>query len=482
MRGLPLETATGAKRRLLRWTERISCAFAHAVVCVSPSLRDRALSERISTPSKLRVLSRGSGQGVDAEGRFNPDAAITSIAGDVRARLGIPQQAIVFGFLGRLAREKGVGELVSAFQSIANERDDVHLIIAGGRDVRDPLDSVSNVALDENRRIHVLEHIEATALYRAIDIVVLPTYREGFPNVLLEAAAMRKPVVATRVTGCVDAVVDGTTGMLVPPRDPSSLATAMRRYADDVELRERHGTAARERVVRDYRREDIWSELDRLYQYLSFEAARPVYDHLKRGLDVVVSSTALAVFAAPMVGVGVAVATRMGRPAVFAHDRPGKGERLFKLYKFRTMTNDRDAAGELLPDADRITKLGAFLRRTSLDELPELLNVLNGDMSLVGPRPLLVRYLPFYTERERARHRVLPGITGLAQVQGRNEVSWNERLAYDTWYCANRSLRLDLRILWKTLALVARAEGVVVDPRSTMLNLDEERATAARGG
>jgi lipopolysaccharide/colanic/teichoic acid biosynthesis glycosyltransferase len=197
---------------------------------------------------------------------------------------------------------------------------------------------------------------------------------------------------------------------------------------------------------------------------------------IKRLFDIAVSATVLAAAAVPMAVLGGVVAVRMGRPVIFKHKRPGKDEQLFDLYKFRTMTDERGPDGELLPDGERITPLGAFMRRTSLDELPELINVLRGEMSLVGPRPLLVRYLPFFTERERARHSVLPGITGWAQVHGRNEVTWDRRLDLDVWYVEHRSFWLDLKILLMTAAMVCRREGVIVDPRSAMLNLDEERA------
>jgi lipopolysaccharide/colanic/teichoic acid biosynthesis glycosyltransferase len=143
------------------------------------------------------------------------------------------------------------------------------------------------------------------------------------------------------------------------------------------------------------------------------------------------------------------------------------------------MTDAKDSAGQLLPDSERLTRFGSFLRRSSLDELPELWNVLRGEMSLVGPRPLLIRYTPFFTEAERVRFIVRPGITGWAQVNGRNSASWDERLAYDVWYVHNVSFRVDLTILILTFVRVLRKQGVVVDPSSQMLNLDEERKLKA---
>ena len=166
----------------------------------------------------------------------------------------------------------------------------------------------------------------------------------------------------------------------------------------------------------------------------------------------------------------------MGRPVFFHQIRPGYFEKPFTIYKFRTMLKGNDALGNPLPDADRLHPVGSFLRRTSVDELPELWNVLRGDMSFVGPRPLLTRYLPFYTDQERIRFTVRPGITGWAQINGRNEASWSDRLQRDIWYVHNQSLVLDIKILWTTLLKVLRRDQVVVDARSIMLDLDEERA------
>ena len=158
----------------------------------------------------------------------------------------------------------------------------------------------------------------------------------------------------------------------------------------------------------------------------------------------------------------------MGRPILFIQKRPGKDEKIFKLYKFRTMTNQKDENGNLLPDEKRLTKLGKFLRSTSLDEIPQLFNVLKGDMSFVGPRPLLVEYLPLYNERQRKRHKVKPGITGWAQVNGRNAISWEERFELDVWYVEHQSFWLDMKILWLTFIKVLKREGISQEGHVTM--------------
>lgn len=157
-----------------------------------------------------------------------------------------------------------------------------------------------------------------------------------------------------------------------------------------------------------------------------------------------------------------------GAGALFFQERPGKGEKIFKVIKFKTMTDERDASGNLLPDAERLTGVGRFVRSTSLDEIPQLLNVIKGDMSLIGPRPLLVQYLPLYNDIQRRRHEVRPGITGWAQVNGRNAISWSQKFEYDVWYVDNISLSLDIKILVRTILKVFKREGISSETSSTM--------------
>jgi len=169
-----------------------------------------------------------------------------------------------------------------------------------------------------------------------------------------------------------------------------------------------------------------------------------------------------------MAGCTIAIWATMGTPAVFRQNRPGLHGRPFRLVKFRTMSNATDRSGRLLPDAERLTAVGSFMRKTSLDELPQLWNVLRGDMSLVGPRPLMMQYLPRYSPEQARRHDVLPGITGWSQVHGRNSLTWEEKFALDVWYVDHRSIGLDLRILALTVLRVIRPEGITSEGHATM--------------
>jgi lipopolysaccharide/colanic/teichoic acid biosynthesis glycosyltransferase len=189
---------------------------------------------------------------------------------------------------------------------------------------------------------------------------------------------------------------------------------------------------------------------------------------MKRAIDIAASLLALVVISPFLLLVAVLVRLRLGSPVLFAQERPGLGGRVFTLWKFRTMTDKRDGRGNLLPDAERLTDFGRFFRSTSIDELPELWNVLRGDMSLVGPRPLLVSYLPRYSSDQARRHDVRPGLTGWAQVNGRNAASWEDRLRLDTWYVDHRTLRLDLHIVLKTVTIVLRREGISSSGSVTM--------------
>lgn len=180
----------------------------------------------------------------------------------------------------------------------------------------------------------------------------------------------------------------------------------------------------------------------------------------KRALDVILSLAALLVFAPVMLTISILIFFKLGWPVMFRQERPGLKARPFTLYKFRTMRDARDSAGNLLPDADRLTPFGRFLRSSSLDELPELINVLQGDMSLVGPRPLLMQYLTRYTPRQARRHDVKPGITGWAQINGRQDIKFSERIEHDIWYIEHLSLWLDIQILFQTLRLAIQGSGV----------------------
>lgn len=189
---------------------------------------------------------------------------------------------------------------------------------------------------------------------------------------------------------------------------------------------------------------------------------------IKRFLDIILSLLTLILLSPIIFILFILIRIKLGKPAIFKQERPGKNEKIFTLYKFRTMTDERDKDGNLLPDEKRLTKFGKILRSTSLDELPELFNILKGNMAIVGPRPLLIEYLPLYNEEQRKRHNVRPGLTGLAQINGRNNLTWKEKFKEDVYYVENANIWLDIKIIFKTIVKVLKREGISQEGNVTM--------------
>jgi lipopolysaccharide/colanic/teichoic acid biosynthesis glycosyltransferase/glycosyltransferase involved in cell wall biosynthesis len=454
LHGLRLETATGAVRWALEAAELGAMGLAHRVLCVSPSLRDRAVELGLLEPAKGAVAASGSANGVDVR-RF--DAAYRR-----------PPGSRVLGFVGRLTRDKGVEELYTAFRALQRGFPDLKLLLLGDFEAGDPVDPAVRQAIERDTNVARPGFVDDPApFYSDVDILVLPSYREGLPGVALEAAAAGRPVVAARATGSVDAVADGVTGLIVPPRDAESLAAALAALLQDPARARAMGRAGRARVEAEYSQERLWAAKLALYRMLAAGAGQPVQRALKRAMDVVVATALLALTAPIQAACILAVRLTMGGPAIFRQIRPGRHEVPFELLKLRTMTDAADAAGRLLPDEQRLTPLGRFFRRWSLDELPQLVNVLRGEMSLVGPRPLLMEYLERYTDRQRLRHAVMPGITGWAQIRGRNLLDWEERFELDLRYVENWRLALDLSILAETAWRVLGGRGVFTSSGST---------------
>lgn len=269
MRGLRLETTRGLLRAVLWTVEWLTCALATRVVCVSPSLRARAVELGVVRAGKTVVIGGGSSNGVDVA-RFGPTPANTAEAARLRQALELPQDGPVVGFVGRLVRDKGIGELAQAWARLRDEFPRARLLLVGPAEEGDPVDPAVIAALRADPSVTWTGRVgDPAPCYLLMDLLVLPTYREGFPNVVLEASASSLPTVATRVPGCVDAVAEGRTGALVPPRDAAALAIAIGAYLRDPELRRAHGAAARERVETEFRRERIWRGLAALYGELA---------------------------------------------------------------------------------------------------------------------------------------------------------------------------------------------------------------------
>ncbi len=472
LHGIRLETTSGLKRSILAAAERVSCRCANHVLCVSESVQNRAVEFGLVQRGRCGFLGRGSFNGVDAE-RFAPTPGRLAQAAEVRRQLAIPRDAPVIGFVGRLTRDKGVPQLVEAFRRVRERLPRTRLLLIGRFEGGDPVPKAVRESIDTDPGVVHVGYVEDPAVhYQLMDVLALPTYREGFPTVVLEAAAAEKPVVSTWATGARDAVVDGVTGLLVPVGDSDALAEALLSVLDSPVLAAKMGSAGRQRVEREYQPARVCRELEGLYRSLlaaaglaEETAARRSTARrcaslawpgrgLKRAMDVLGASLGLAAAGPVMAAAAVAIWMSTGPPILFSQRRAGRYGNTFSLLKFRTMTEACDAAGRLRPDAERLNHVGRLLRRFSIDELPQLWNVLKGEMSLVGPRPLLAEYLPGYTERENLRHAVRPGLTGYSQLRGRHMLLFSRRLELDACYVENWSIWLDLNILIRTIPQV----------------------------
>jgi lipopolysaccharide/colanic/teichoic acid biosynthesis glycosyltransferase/glycosyltransferase involved in cell wall biosynthesis len=479
--GLRFSTCSGFRRAILSAADKLGCWLATDVLAVSETLRRQAIAFGICPGWKVRTLGYGGSHGVDPA-TFDPECRNSVDRHHVRSRYGLPQNAIVVGYFGRIVQDKGVADLVAAWKLLRDEVPSLWLFLCGTPEATDPVGPEVIRALRDDTRICFAGEIrgDMPAVYAAIDICILPSYREGLPNVMLEAQAMRVPVVATRIAGTIDAVRHGTTGFLVEPRDYTGLVKALKPLIQDEKLRFRMGAAGRAFVTQYFSERKISELLAAEYRNLlvrTVPSKKPLHRHcrsrrievvVKRTIDVFIAAFALAVGFPWLLLIGITLRRSTKSSALFRQMRTGLRGQCFILYKFRTMTEAKDADGVLLSDAQRLKVLGRLLRAVSLDEVPQLWNVLRGDMSLVGPRPLLPEYLPRYTPFQYRRHELKPGITGWAQVNGRNSITWERKFELDVWYVDHWSLWLDLKILALTVSQVLRRDGINQTGRVTM--------------
>jgi lipopolysaccharide/colanic/teichoic acid biosynthesis glycosyltransferase/glycosyltransferase involved in cell wall biosynthesis len=458
-------TRSGLARGMLKAVDRLVAKLATATLADSASQRGFLITESVVSPEAISVLANGSVCGVDTT-RFKPDGTIRR---RVRQRLDVPPEDLMLLFVGRLTIDKGILDLASAFATLADERSDVHLVVLGP-DESSLRDRITSACARHAARFHLLDFTDRPEeVMAAADVLCLPSYREGFGSVVLEAAACGVPAVASRIYGIVDAVEDGKTGLLHTPRSVVELTDVLRRVSTDAGLRRTLGEAARDRATSQFGVDQLTMALRSFYSRLLEDAGPGGWYHAagKRAFDVVVAGSMMLVLSPLFFILAGIVRVALGKPVLFRQLRPGLNGQPFTIVKFRSMTDRYEGSGDLLPDDERLTRFGRFLRASSLDELPELWNVLVGDMSLVGPRPLLMEYLARYSARQARRHSVRPGITGLAQVQGRNALPWEDRFELDLFYARHISLAMDLSILFRTIWLVVARRGISQPGHST---------------
>jgi glycosyltransferase involved in cell wall biosynthesis len=268
VRGFPFMTAHNLKRSILINAERVSCRLAHRVLCVSKSMKSIGIAQRICTESKSKVLLGGSGNGIDAESKFNPGNYNETSRILIRVNLNIPAEAQVIGFVGRIVRDKGICELAEAWRIIRKEFPDTHLLLVGPFELEDPILDATRLLLETDVRVHITGFVHSENLpemFAAMNVFALPSHREGFPVVILEAGAMTLPVVASSIPGCTDAVIDNQTGLLFKEGDVNELIDKLSLYLKDGNLRALHGANARKRILTEFRCEDIWNAIRNEY-------------------------------------------------------------------------------------------------------------------------------------------------------------------------------------------------------------------------
>ncbi len=419
----------------------------------------------LSGPHRLTYMP---GIGVDLD-FYNPEAIAPSSIQALYTELQLPPDTPLILSIAEFIPRKRHADLLQGFAQMQSQT--AHLLLAGEGEIKGEMQQLA-IDLEIGDRVHFLgQRTDIPRLLRAARTLVLVSQQEGLPRCILEALALGTPVIGSRIRGTEDLLAQGG-GILVELGDQAGLATALDDLVNHPDLAQTLGEQGRAQA-QAYDLETIIEQHDRLYeQVLSGTepfppevrpSSAPWQRSLKSGLERSLAALALVMLSPLMLVVAMAIALQMGTPVLFTQLRPGEQGRIFRLYKFRTMTAGAGDSG-----TQRITPLGTGLRRLSLDELPQLWNVVRGDMSLIGPRPLLVSYLPRYSPEQARRHAVKPGITGWAQVNGRNTLSWDEKFKLDIEYVDRWSLALDLKILYLTFVKVFRQEGINQGQEITM--------------
>ena len=390
----------------------------------------------------------------------------------------------IITYAGRIPVGAGLESLVDVAAAMQPSQPNLTFMIFGDGPGRKPLEEHARKAGVFNKSVRFFNPVALSQLHHVLKTTTVAIgriqYRDEWDpgGHVLDALAEERPVIFPGDNPHREMVVGRGAGIALPPHDASAAARELSEFLSDSDglrrAREQAAALAAGRLSGSRVTADIRGGIESAVSEAPRAAViRQRMLRTKRALDIFLSLGALILLSPVLIGLAFAIRIKMGSPVIFSQQRPGMKGRAFRLYKFRTMTDEVDSAGATLPDDNRLTPLGRFMRRTSLDELPELFNVLLGEMSLVGPRPLLTEYLPHYSTEQRRRHDVLPGITGWTQVNGRNALTWEEKFKLDVWYVDNMSLLLDFKILLKTIWVTVRGEGVSAPGYSTMPRFDE---------
>jgi len=445
--------------RLSRWLERFLYARAAHLLVNSPAYRDYLIGKGVP-PDKVTLIANG----VDAA-MFAPDAR----GGRVREALGLTDKFVVT-YAGALGLANDIETILRAAARLT-DHPQIHFLLVGDGKERARLEArarelnVRNVTFAGARAKTDMPEILAASDACVATLKDIAMFRTTYPNKVFDYMAAARPTVLA-IDGVIRRVIEtARAGVFVPPGDDRALANAVLSLNADRGLAAEMGRNARAYVVEHFDRREQANDFVALLRRLS-ESRRQrsaLFSYRRAGkrlLDLLLVIPALVLLAPAFLLLAVLVRFKLGSPILFRQRRPGLNGRAFTLMKFRTMTDARDASGQLLPDGQRLTRFGRFLRAASLDELPELFNILRGDMSLVGPRPLLMQYLDRYTAEQARRHEVKPGLTGWAQINGRNAIAWADKFKLDVWYVERCSFWLDAKIIALTVWKILSREGI----------------------
>lgn len=477
-----LPIAIGAlKNPVAKWLAKLLESFAYRsaarIVALSPGMKEGVISKGVSDDKVVMIPNASD---VDLF-RVSPEEGHRFL--DQYPHLKTGPLVTYAGTLGRINAVEYMVDLAQAMLSIDPS---VRFLICGsGGELEDIRAKAAHAGVLEQNlwMLPPLPKNEMPSLLSGSTVALslfqnLPEMQHNSANKVFDALAAGKPVVVNYGGWQAELIESRGAGLALSPDNISKAAQDLSDFLQDTDGLFRAGEQAAALADSRFNRDRLAGQLKGVLEdAVNREpAGRKLYQRtlsVKRTFDMITATLGLVFLSPVLLVISVLVFLKMGWPIFFTQLRPGFKGKPFRLIKFRTMADKTDSAGALLPDVERLTRSGAFLRRTSLDELPELINVLRGDMSLVGPRPLLMEYLPHYSTEQARRHDAPPGITGYAQVHGRNALSWEEKFSLDTWYVDNMSFALDLKILWQTIGVVLGGKGVSASNHVTMPRFDE---------
>jgi len=456
------------KNRFLIWmAEHVEQFFyrrADWVVANSPGFREHLLERGVAT-NRLTIIPNGVETAM-----FDPNLDGRAF----REELGLADHFVVT-YAGALGRSNDLDTIVNAAK-LLRDHTDIKILLVGGGKERPQLEKqlqehqLENVVLGGYFPKARMAEVLAGSHVCLATLLNLEMYRTTYPNKVFDYMAAARPTVIA-IDGVIREVIEtAEAGTFVTPGDARALADAILRYHGDPDLARQHGQAGRAYAERHFERSDQAEALKSVMERIAVTPQRTTFyrRYLKRPFDLGASLLLLTIFSPVILATAILIRWRLGSPIVFSQIRAGRDGNSFTILKFRTMLDAEDEAGNPLPDEKRLTRFGKFLRACSLDELPQLFNIVRGDMSLIGPRPLLTQYLPRYSPEQARRHDVRPGITGWAQINGRNAIRWEEKFRFDVWYVDHCSFGLDLYILARTVVCVLFRQGISSDGHATM--------------